>query len=394
MYGHAAASRPGHGRSLTKEEQEREDHRMALQLQHEEESRVMSASSFAHTPAPVPQQPVARRTPPSAPVSHSRVSSQAEDADLRLAMELAGDTPQDLYEHQQQQQQASGARGPNSTRTPQRQASFTMRDMPTQNQRQTAAQVADVQLPPERKLSREEQEAEDMRLAMELQQLEERGAGVPPGTANHMQQRPQQSAVPQAYRGAPPSQAQATNNSVQSIDLFSAVSRPGPGLVGAAPQSTVAPPQQQQQQQQQKQSTPKRDLMDDLFAPSSGNAQQQSPAAQQPQQQQQQQSAFAGTPAPAAATPAASRSADPVDFFSDAPAGRPPPQGASPASNMWGGAPAANARPAAPRDLMDDLFASPAPQNNVQSQQPRAGPTADMTQNFELFAAGKGNRGW
>ena len=369
---------PSHGR-LTREQQEAEDHRLAMQLQ-EEEERSAGNGSGAGSQARAPPMPVAQRKQPAAAPQRTAnpPPSSSADADYQMALRLAGDTPQAYPER------GSGT-GPRQTSAP-----------------RAPIQATSVTPPPERKLTREEQEAEDHRLAMELQQLEERSAGAPPGTAAaastvgrgaHASNHPDVVAVSSDAYPAPTAPAlheahpSSGGGRPASNDLFSTVHRPGHvGAASAQPAPAQAPAAAQSQ--------PKRDIMDDLFStPAPTTA-----AAQKPAQPPQPQQGGAFDPFAAPAAPVAPQPAQPqskpndFDFFGS-------PQGGAPAATTQ---PASRAAPASTvtteKDLMDDLFAAaPAGGQQPPQQQPRpnqGGIGTDGMSHLDNFAAGRGNRAW
>jgi len=365
-----------HGR-LTKEQQEAEDMRLAMQLQEEEERAARAATNgpangTAHTSRPpaVAARPVAAT--PATSAQHAQRASTTADDDYQMALRLAGDTPQDY---------STAGRTAATTQQPPR--------------RPPAPAATATAVPAERKLTREEQEAEDHRLAMELQALEERGAGAPPGTAAsaHVSQPPR--AAPQSSHpdvvavssaGAVPALHEASPSTGSRIDLFSTVHRPGdasPAKAVSAP-TAVAPP-------------PKKDIMDDLFStPAPTNA---AAARQPPPASAGAFDPFAPTPAPAAtsaprAQPQQGGNANDFDFFAAAPSG--PQHGHQPPHQHQ--QPGASAKPptaTTEHDLMDDLFsAAPAGHGTQHQRPPGNGLGADGMSQLDNFAAGRGNRAW
>lgn len=375
--------------TLTPEQQEAEDFRLAQQMQEEEERAAAAEARRVQRQAAAP--------PPSAPsrpgpttstrrveAPRSAPATSTEDEDFKLALALAGDTPQD-YDAVATQPAATFVP---PERPPHRTTSSTTAVAPTRSPparpvvQQPAAPYIVV---PERQLTKEEQEAEDLRFAMEIQALEEaaalrEGRPIPP-------RQPPQRAFEAASAPATTQPASTTLGSSRSTDLFNAISLPpnAPGVIGRAPSATNPPPVSASSPPPAPQV--KRDLMDDLFAPSPpvAQVQQAAPAVQQP----------------SAATTA------PFDFFG--PTTTAPNGSAPPAAAVWSGttnqAPprAVQATPVAdPRaapSIIDDLFA-PAPtpsqppptyqnvpQSSQRSQPPPAHQAGDMNSNLDFFAA-------
>lgn len=365
----------------TKAEQEAEDHRLAMQLQQEEE-RAAAGGGSASFVRQNPVTPPRRTSPPPAVVA-------LEDADHMLALRLAGNVPQEYETTQPVATHRSTHHAP-------------ARSVPQHHhhaQQHASQAMHDVMPVVERKLSKEEQEAEDLRLAMELQELEEQGAG----TTVSGRAAPTNHIIPYQNANGP----NANQGTAQKLSLFSTVHRPehsitntplvpSPAMSHKPPGSVAAGPSVQQPQP-----APRRDFMDDLFASTS-----QGPSPSGATSVQNLPSA-GNSPLPASTQPASK--AKEVDFFSDAPSGQPTqptftssaPAASTPAVWQQQQQPAQAAHQAPPTKAkdssIDDIFGDAAPQRTsttaaAQPKQPRPEADAAMQQQLDFFAAGKGNR--